>query len=61
MTAWANDGIFEFKVLSADSEKIVFRSKSDGVLINGKGVHIRGDLSTDIGIEKNSAFSEVYH
>lgn len=42
MTAWANDSIFEFEVISADSEKIVFRSKSDGVLINGKGVHVRG-------------------
>ncbi len=42
MTAWANDSVFEFEVVSADSEKIVFRSKSDGVLINGKGVHVRG-------------------
>ena len=42
MTAWANDSVFEFEVLSADSEKIVFLSKSDGVLINGKGVHVRG-------------------
>lgn len=37
MTAWANDSIFEFEVVSADSEKIVFLSKSDGVLINNKG------------------------
>lgn len=42
MTAWANDSVFEFEVISADSGKIVFRSKSDGVLINGKGVHVRG-------------------
>ena len=42
MTAWANDSIFEFEVVSADSEKIVFLSKSDGILINNKGVHIRG-------------------
>lgn len=42
MTAWANDSVFEFEVVSADSEKIVFLSKSDGVLINGKGVHVRG-------------------
>lgn len=42
MTAWANDSVFEFEVISASSEKIVFRSKSDGVLINGKGVHVRG-------------------
>lgn len=42
MTAWANDSIFEFEVISADSEKIVFLSKSEGVLINNKGVHVRG-------------------
>lgn len=42
MTAWANDSVFEFEVVSADSEKIVFLSKSDGVLINNKGVHVRG-------------------
>ena len=29
-------------MVSADSERIVFLSKSDGVLINGKGVHVRG-------------------
>ena len=42
MTAWANDSIFEFVVVSADKDKITFLSKSDGVLINNKGVHIRG-------------------
>lgn len=42
MTAWANDSVFEFEVLEVDVEKITFMSKSDGVLINGKGVHIRG-------------------
>jgi pyruvate kinase len=42
MTAWANDSIFEFEVLDVDDEKITFLSKSDGVLINGKGVHVRG-------------------
>ncbi len=42
MTAWANDSVFEFEVVSADPEKIVFLSKSDGVLINNKGVHVRG-------------------
>lgn len=42
MTAWANDSIFEFEVLSSDSDQITFLSKSDGVLINGKGIHIRG-------------------
>ncbi|MDE7016230.1 MAG: hypothetical protein K2P65_01470 [Lachnospiraceae bacterium] len=42
MTAWANDSVFEFEVLEVDNEKITFLSKSDGVLINGKGVHVRG-------------------
>lgn len=42
MTAWANDSIFEFEVISADADKIIFLSKSDGVLINNKGVHVRG-------------------
>ncbi len=42
MTAWANDSIFEFDVVSADNEKIVFLSKSEGVLIDNKGVHVRG-------------------
>ena len=42
MTAWANDSVFEFEVISADKDKIIFLSKSDGVLINNKGVHVRG-------------------
>ena len=42
MTAWANDSIFEFEVVSADENGIVFLSKSDGVLIDNKGVHVRG-------------------
>lgn len=42
MTAWANDSVFEFEVVAVDDEKITFLSKSDGVLINGKGVHVRG-------------------
>lgn len=42
MTAWANDSVFEFEVIAVDDEKITFLSKSDGVLINGKGVHVRG-------------------
>jgi pyruvate kinase len=47
MTTWANDSVFEFEVVAADDEKITFLSKSDGVLINGKGVHARG-IHTDI-------------
>lgn len=42
MAAYANDSIFEFEVVSTDAEKIVFLSKSDGVLIDNKGVHVRG-------------------
>lgn len=47
MVAWANDSIFEFEVISADEDKIVFLSKSDGILLNNKGVHIRG-IHTEI-------------
>lgn len=42
MTAWANDSVYEFEVVDADADKITFLSGSGGVLINGKGVHIRG-------------------
>lgn len=42
MIAWANDSIFEFEVVSADADRITFLSKSTGVLINNKGVHVRG-------------------
>ncbi len=42
MTAWANDSVFEFETVSADQDKIVFLSKSEGVLIDNKGVHVRG-------------------
>lgn len=42
MTVWANDSIFEFEITEVNSERIVFLSKSDGVLINNKGVHVRG-------------------
>lgn len=42
MTAWANDSIFEFEVVSADDKGIRFLSKSDVVLINNKGIHVRG-------------------
>ena len=42
VTAWANDSVFEFEVLEVDSGKITFLSKTDGILLNVKGVHIRG-------------------
>lgn len=42
MIAWANDSIFKFEVVSADKKKITFISDSEGLLINNKGVHIRG-------------------
>jgi len=47
MTVWANDSIFEFVVNDVNKEKITFLSKSNGILINNKGVHVRdmhGDL-----------------
>ncbi len=42
MVTWANDSIFEFEVVSSDKDKIVFLSRSEGILINNKGVHVRG-------------------
>lgn len=42
MTVWANDSVFEFEVLSSDSNSIRLLSKSDGLLINNKGAHVRG-------------------
>jgi len=42
MTVWANDSVFEFEVISADEKQIEFLSKSDGVLTDNKGMHIRG-------------------
>lgn len=42
MTVWANDSVFEFEIVFSDEKEIVFLSKSDGVLINGKGMHVRG-------------------
>ncbi len=42
MTAWANDSIFEFEVVSSNEKEITFISKSEGLLINNKGVHVRG-------------------
>lgn len=42
MTAWANDSVYELEVVQANEDRIVFLSKSDGLLLNNKGVHIRG-------------------
>ena len=42
MTVWANDSTFEFIVQEVSAEKITFLSKSDGWLLNNKGMHIRG-------------------
>ena len=42
MMAWANDSTFEFEVVSAGPEGVLFLSKSNGVLISNKGVHVRG-------------------
>lgn len=41
MKVYANDSVFLFIVKSVDNEKIVFTSKSDGLLLNNKGMHIR--------------------
>ena len=42
MTVWANDSIFEFIVQEVSAEQITFLSKSDGELLNNKGMHVRG-------------------
>ncbi len=42
MTAWANDSVFEFEVVEATEHGVRFLSKSNGVLISNKGVHVRG-------------------
>lgn len=41
MKVYANDSVFLFIVKSVDNEKIVFTSKSDGLLLNNKGMHVR--------------------
>jgi len=41
---WANDSTFEFEVVEIDNDKqkIKFLSKSNGILLNNKGLHVRG-------------------
>ncbi len=41
MQVYANDSVFLFIVKSVSNEEIVFTSKSDGLLLNNKGMHIR--------------------
>lgn len=47
MQVYANDSVFLFIVKSVSNEEIVFTSKSDGLLLNNKGMHIR-NLHTNI-------------
>lgn len=39
---FANDSVFRFEVVANNGEEIEFLSHSDGILTNGKGMHIRG-------------------
>ena len=41
---WANDSTYEFEVIKVNQnvETITFLSKSDGFLLNNKGMHVRG-------------------
>jgi pyruvate kinase len=39
---WANDSIFKFTVEKVARERILFRSHSNGTLLNNKGLHVRG-------------------
>lgn len=39
---FANDSVFRFEVVKNTGDEIEFLSHSDGILTNGKGMHIRG-------------------
>jgi len=41
---WANDSTYEFEVIKVNQEleSITFLSKSEGLLLNNKGMHVRG-------------------
>lgn len=39
---FANDSVFRFEVVKNTGDEIEFLSYSDGILTNGKGMHIRG-------------------
>ena len=43
-TIWANDSTFEFEVIKVDTtaNNITLLSKSDGILLKNKGLHVRG-------------------
>ena len=41
-TVWANDSVFKFTVDEIKDGDIRFRSDSEGLLISGKGLHVRG-------------------
>ena len=47
MEVHANDSTYLFIIKEITSERIVFTSKSDGLLLNNKGMHVRG-LHKDI-------------
>ncbi|MBF7046972.1 hypothetical protein IY804_02610 [Campylobacter volucris] len=47
MVVYANDSVFTFIVKEINEEGIIFTSKSNGVLLNNKGMHIR-NLHKDI-------------
>lgn len=42
MVVWANDSVFEFIVEAVSNDQITFLSKSNGLLLNNKGMHVRG-------------------
>ncbi|WP_417903852.1 pyruvate kinase [Campylobacter sp. LH-2024] len=47
MKVYANDSVFLFIVKEINENEIIFLSKSDGVLLNNKGMHVR-DLHSNI-------------
>lgn len=53
MKIYANDSIFCFEVTKVENQKITFLSHSSGLLLNNKGMHIRGDFGLPFLFDKD--------
>lgn len=53
MQIYANDSIFCFEVTKVENQKITFLSHSSGLLLNNKGMHIRGDFGLPFLFDKD--------
>lgn len=59
---FANDSIFEFNIEKVNKDEIIFLSHSDGLLQNGKGMHIRGiNASLPFLFEKDKELISLAH